>query len=342
MFSLLGSRFLILKHRTEEFYKEELIMNGRNISITGDLGSGKTTIAKRLAERLGYVRYSVGEAQRRRASDEGITTLELNRRAENDPEIDKQIDADVAAFAHGKSHLVIDGRLGWYIVPETLKLKLVVHPFAAASRIFQGDRRKAEPAESLEKILENLTKRAVSENLHFKKTYGVDITQDENFDYVIDTTAASPDEIVACILKIIEVPSVQTKYWICAKNLFPSQSIRDFLPRQGSRETGDNEARLRGAFSPIKFARDGARNYVIFDGHHRVRATMKAGISHIPAELVEDEQRRMIALSSLRSMSMIYDWEAALGFRFVHYPKLPLRPQSELDVIKIPPSTFNL
>ena len=63
------------------------------ITITGQLGSGKSTVSKMLAERLKWQYYSTGMAQRTIAKKRGITTVELNRLAIIDPSIDHEIDA---------------------------------------------------------------------------------------------------------------------------------------------------------------------------------------------------------------------------------------------------------
>ena len=49
------------------------------ISITGDLGSGKTTVAKLLCAKLGYSYFSTGAIQRELAQKLGVDTLSLNK-----------------------------------------------------------------------------------------------------------------------------------------------------------------------------------------------------------------------------------------------------------------------
>ena len=63
------------------------------ITISGQLGSGKSTIAQMISKQLGWMYYSTGMAQRSIAQEKGITTTELNRLAISDPTIDAQIDA---------------------------------------------------------------------------------------------------------------------------------------------------------------------------------------------------------------------------------------------------------
>ena len=59
-----------------------------HITITGMLGSGKSTICKIISEQKGYEIYSTGKIQRQVAAQKGITTLELNKIMLEYPELD--------------------------------------------------------------------------------------------------------------------------------------------------------------------------------------------------------------------------------------------------------------
>ena len=48
------------------------------LTITGKLGSGKSTVCKYLAEKYGFEIYSTGTVQRKIAREMGISTLDLN------------------------------------------------------------------------------------------------------------------------------------------------------------------------------------------------------------------------------------------------------------------------
>ena len=50
------------------------------ISITGKLGSGKSTVCKMIRDRYDYEIFSTGAIQREVAREMGISTLELNKR----------------------------------------------------------------------------------------------------------------------------------------------------------------------------------------------------------------------------------------------------------------------
>ena len=96
-----------------------------HISISGEPGCGKTTIAKILAERLNATYISTGLIQRDIASKRGLTTLELNLLAETDGSIDEQIDAHTRSLGNSHQNLVVDSRLAWRFLPASLKVFLV-------------------------------------------------------------------------------------------------------------------------------------------------------------------------------------------------------------------------
>jgi cytidylate kinase len=63
------------------------------ITLTGDLGSGKSAVSSILCEITGFEYLSTGRIQRKIAENMGMDTLELNRLADTDPSIDERIDS---------------------------------------------------------------------------------------------------------------------------------------------------------------------------------------------------------------------------------------------------------
>ncbi len=166
------------------------------ISIAGDIGSGKSTVAKAVAARLGVEPLSTGDIQRQLAAARGINTLELNRLAETDPSIDQQIDDYLRALPHGP--LVVESRMAWHFVAGTTRIFLYILPNAAAQRIL-GASRSDESYRHAEEAIARLRERRESEIHRFQKYYGVDIGNLRNYDFVIDTTHVGVERIVEAI-----------------------------------------------------------------------------------------------------------------------------------------------
>ena len=81
------------------------------ISLAGDLGSGKSTVAKLLIEALGAEYYSTGAIVRSVAERRGMSVADLNVYMETHPEIDKEIDDGLVALSDDERALVIDSRM---------------------------------------------------------------------------------------------------------------------------------------------------------------------------------------------------------------------------------------
>lgn len=186
------------------------------ISIAGELGSGKSTVSKQLALLLGAKRYSTGDIQRQIAQSRGISTLELNLLAEQDSSIDREIDSFFSNIRDIEGDLVLDSRMAWHFVPESIKIRLIVSLEEAASRVHNDKDRISETLETIEEARSKLTARRESERKHFLENYNVDIEDLNNYDFVIDTTAADPQEVVKLIYYLAQEgkEKVNKKYWV--------------------------------------------------------------------------------------------------------------------------------
>lgn len=175
------------------------------ITISGALGSGKSTIMKMLAKHLGYETYSTGNAQRQIAQKYGVTTLELNHIADKNPDIDKEIDGVFATLTQTGKKYVIDSRLAFKFIPSSFKVKLNVDVNEAAKRVLNDSSRTSEvQCETPEQMANILRERRASEVARFIATYGVNIDDESYFDLVIDTTNKTPDDICNIILTALQ------------------------------------------------------------------------------------------------------------------------------------------
>lgn len=81
------------------------------ISITGELASGKTVIAKIITEKLNYGIYKNGEYFRRLAKEHNMDVTSFNKYVEKHPEIDQAIERSASQYAKTHEEFVIDARL---------------------------------------------------------------------------------------------------------------------------------------------------------------------------------------------------------------------------------------
>ena len=174
------------------------------ISIAGDLGSGKSTIAKRLAEVLNYHNFSTGMPFRKLAAERGMDALQLNYLSETDLSIDKYIDDNLRTINEGSdSRYVLDSRMAWYFVPKSFKIYATVEPEIAAQRVLNDKNRFGEPeAADLQERVKTLLERQNVENRRYKSIYDVDCRDLSNYDLIIDTSNSSVEILVEQILKV--------------------------------------------------------------------------------------------------------------------------------------------
>lgn len=175
------------------------------ITLSGMLGSGKSTIGKMLAEQLGFTFYSTGNVQREIAKEYGVTTLELNEMCKTNPEIDKKIDSVFIDLPLQGINYVVDSRMAFHFIPSSFKVKLNVDTQIAGERIMNDTLRTGEQKyKTVQEAVDSLLSRRALEVERFKRIYHVDIDNDYNFDIVIDTTKKSPEEICKQIISRFE------------------------------------------------------------------------------------------------------------------------------------------
>ncbi len=173
-------------------------MNNK-ISLAGDLGSGKSTVANILIDTLGAEYYSTGAIVRSIAAKRGMSVVELNIYMETHPEIDHEIDDGLVALSDKPEALIIDSRMAWHFTRGTFKVYLSTDPEVSALRIM-GANRIGEHAASLEDTVRETRARRESEKKRYFEQYGVDIKDLSNYSLVVDTTYATPGEVADCIL----------------------------------------------------------------------------------------------------------------------------------------------
>lgn len=171
-------------------------MNKKHIiTIAGSLGSGKSSTAKRIAEILGYKHFSTGDFFRSIANERGISTVELNKEAETDLTVDKEVDDRSIKIGETESSVVLDSRLGFHFIPDSFKIFLELDPNIASERILADKKnnpnRHIEATgafDTKESILKSISERLILEKNRYKELYKIeDNTSHDNFDLIINT-----------------------------------------------------------------------------------------------------------------------------------------------------------
>ncbi len=173
------------------------------ITIAGTAGSGKSTVGKKLAKKLGYKHYSMGDFQRIIAGEKGISIIELGKLEEKDKSIDLLVDKKQKELGKKENNFVIDSRLGFHFIPKSIKIFIDADLKERARRIFADNNRK-ESYKSIEDTARGIRKREESEKKRYKRYYGVNHLDKDNYDLLIDSTNCSPDRILKIILQYLK------------------------------------------------------------------------------------------------------------------------------------------
>ena len=149
---------------------------GMHITLTGNLGSGKSTICRILENEYGKEIYSTGKVQRAIAQEMGISVLEMNQLMCKDHKYDHLIDDTTAKISRENPDkpIVFDSRLAWNFVEKSFKVFLSVNLSVAAERVFNDNRGNVESYTTVEDAKRQLSLRAETEDVRYKELYGLD------------------------------------------------------------------------------------------------------------------------------------------------------------------------
>jgi cytidylate kinase len=181
------------------------------ITLTGSLGSGKSSTSTGVAKALGYERFSAGDFQRAAAASLGLTYDEYQKVAEKDPSWDRK--ADDALIAAGEvPHRIIEARLGYHFIPDSFRVFLYLDPKIAAERILKDalvnparNKETVDGAHDVDTIHAGIEERLASEIRRYQKHYGIpDVYDRKYFDLYIDTSKHPLDEVIQMVITSYE------------------------------------------------------------------------------------------------------------------------------------------
>lgn len=172
------------------------------LTISGLHGTGKSTIAKLITEKLGLQYYSTGQAFRDLAQEMNMTLEKFSEYAEKNPEIDKELDSKIIGIAR-KGNIIIDSQLSGYILKSIADFKiLLICPLEIRIK------RMAERDNVNYKLkLRETEIREKSELERFKHLYNIDLSDQEEiqdlYDLIIDTENLTIEDVLEKILSTL-------------------------------------------------------------------------------------------------------------------------------------------
>lgn len=170
------------------------------ITIGGLAGTGTTTLAEKLSEKLDIPYISAGFVFREMAAEKGMSVLEFSEFAEGNDDIDKEIDRRQAEKAKSAENLIIEGRLSAYFVDNAdLRLWLITPFDVRSKRISQREDKSVDVAKS------EIINRENSEALRYKEIHNIDISNMDIYDLIINSDSFDPESISEIIIQTLKV-----------------------------------------------------------------------------------------------------------------------------------------
>lgn len=178
------------------------------ISISGFHGSGKSTIAKMLAQKLNWPHYCMGEVRREAAKKRGLTLAEYNKLGEKTSSTDLEVDNYQKKLGEKKDNFIIEGRTSWFFIPHSLKIYLDVNKKTGAERIFyhlkkDNNRNEAKNLKTLKDVLNSVEERYLSDKKRYKKYFNIDVYNKKNYDYYLDTSNLNIEEVFKKVFSFV-------------------------------------------------------------------------------------------------------------------------------------------
>ena len=179
------------------------------VCISGMAGTGKSTLAKKLAEKYGLSYFSGGDALKALAAEEGYDSssrgwwespegLGFLEKREKDLKFDKAVDDKLLEYARQGGVLLDSWTMPW-LLKGGFKIWLMASVDKRAERIAERDNFSKEEALQVLKEKEARTKSI------YKKLYGFTLGEDlKPFNLVLDTDNLNAGEVFQALCMVMD------------------------------------------------------------------------------------------------------------------------------------------
>jgi cytidylate kinase len=170
------------------------------ITLGGLHGTGKSSVADRLASEFNLRRVSAGMIFRDLAKERGLSLEEFSKVAEGNEEIDRLLDSTLSTEA-GKGNVILDGQLAAWMAKEhsDFNILLTAPLDVRVQRIADRD------GTSFDFAKRETTTREESERNRYMKYYDIDIKDLSVYDMILNTAKYDLEGVCAVLIAAIQV-----------------------------------------------------------------------------------------------------------------------------------------
>ncbi|MWV39184.1 (d)CMP kinase [Natrialba sp. INN-245] len=170
------------------------------LTVSGPPGSGKSTTAGLLAEAFDLDHVSGGDIFRELADERGYTPLEFNKLAEENDQIDRDLDRRLREIALQEDDLVLESRLAGWLAGDEANFRFWLD---APARV-RGERIAEREQKDPDRATEETKAREASEAQRYQEYYGIDIRDLTIYDLSVNTARWEPDAVLDMLVTAVD------------------------------------------------------------------------------------------------------------------------------------------
>jgi cytidylate kinase len=272
---------------------------------------------------VGFEIISAGTIFRDLAKENQLSVEEFNKKVNEDIQrgdhsVDDLIDQRTMQIDAARDNVVFDSRLAWNFAPRSFKVFVTVDIEEAARRVY-GDAARAdsESYSSQEECRKALLHRQEMEKQRFQELYHINYFDMNNYDLVIESTAAAPSQVAERILACFQEfqQTGKKRVELNPGSLYPTQIIAP----EAFQEADINE--------PIQITQVGG-TYFVLQGHETLWQAMKSKQTFVAVTVLVSDDPDEESLLLHREEYQAY--EGSTGQAFRRYPDSETLSRSNL------------
>lgn len=170
------------------------------ITVSGPPGSGKSTTAAALAEAFQLEHVSGGDIFRELAAENDMTPVEFNELAEEEDQIDRDLDRRLREIAVERDDVLLESRLAGWLAAEHADLRI----WLDAPLDIRCERIVDREGKPLEQVREETKRRESSEAKRYERYYNIPINDLSIYDITYNTARWSAEGVLGMLTTAID------------------------------------------------------------------------------------------------------------------------------------------